>query len=431
MALLTLSACSNKKNLAKIHDLETQLETLQEESTTTTDDLNRQLSEREDAARTAQAETAQQIQQLTAERDAVTQELAAAKADVVQAAAASIDKVAKEAKAASALSRAEFNPAKEAAFTNALASVSGDKSSGSGFVVSAGGKLFFYTSTSTLAGNSRLTITNAAGTKFTKFGNLEVAEKSSFARLELLETTTVPALSLADETTKVGADTPVTCLAADSSSGNALGQSNVSINVDLALIQGKAGSPLVETASGKVLAIIIDPAAEPRHQLWPEPAGQTGEPESFRAVRLNRQVSWQAIPLATFFAEVKKLAEFNRFTGVAQALAVLDTSPGLGLTTTVAESHTALSILIAAKDLPIAAEVITLHDDMASKRPHLGEADLKKRLSNLVSSAATQMQRNEADFVPAKFNPYLRPYAEDALKWRKDALKRPASSLNK
>ena len=428
IVVFALSACSNKKNLAKIHDLETQIETLQEEAATTTSDLNRQISDREEAARTAQSETAQQIQQLTAERDTATQELAAAKAEVARAEAANSAKVAKAAKEASALSQAAFDPAKDAKFTDALATVSGDKSTGTGFVVNSGGKLFLYTSASTLAGNTSLTITNTAGAKFTKFGNLEVAEKISFVRLELLETAPVPALSLADDDAKVDTQTALTCLATESTAGSAQGQSADTISVDMATIQGKAGSPLLVTASGKLLAIIIDPAAEPRHQLWDDPSGQAGEPVGPRAARLNRRVTWKAIPIASFLADSKKLADFNRFTGVAQALALLNSSPGLGLNATVAGSHTGLSILTAAKDLPIASEVLTLRDDLASKRLRLGEADLKKRLSSINSSAVTQMQRGAADFVPAKFNPYHRPYAEEAIKWRKDALSRSASA---
>ena len=196
----------------------------------------------------------------------------------------------------------------------------------------------------------------------------------------------------------------------------------------MATIQGKAGSPLLVTATGKLLAIIIDPAAEPRHQLWDDPSGQAGEPVGPRAARLNRRVAWKAVPIASFLADSKKLADFNRFTRVAQSLALLNSSPGLGLSATVAGSHTGLSILTAAKDLPIASEVLTLRDDLASKRLRLGEADLKKRLSSINSSAVTQMQRGVADFVPAKFNPYHRPYAEEAIKWRKDALNRSASA---
>ena len=426
LTAFALSACSNKKNLAKIHDLETQLETLQEETTNTTNDLNRRITENEDAARNAQAEAAQQIRQLTTERDAATQQLAKTKAEFARAEEARIAKLPKD---ASVPGHPEFNPAKETKITNALVTISGDKSAGTGFVVNSSGKYYLYTSASTLAGNSRLTITNAEGTKFTKFGNLEVAEKTSVVRLEILEPNALPALSLAEEDAKVGSDTPVTILATEaasggvtSSSGNAQGQSEENINIEFSLLHGKTGGPLLETATGKVLAIIIDPAAEPQHQLWVEPAG-TGDPDSLRATRLNHRVLWKAVPVATFLAEAKKIADYNRLTGVAQAFAGLNTTPGLGLTLTIAGSRTGLSILTAAKDLPIAAETITLHDDIAAKRVRLGEADLKKRIASIISSAVTQLQRGEADFVPAKFNPYHRPYAEEAQKWHKDAVK--------
>jgi len=434
LPLFALSGCSNKKNLAKIHDLETQIEASQEENTTAINELNREMSEREEATRTAQNEAAKQIQQLTTERDQAVEQLAAAKSEKSRVDASRAAALPKD---ASTPGHPEFNPAKEAKFTNALATITGDKFTGTGFVVSTAGKLYLYTSASLIARNSRLAISNAAGTKFTKFGNLEVADKTSFVRLELLETDAVPALQLADDDAKLGADTGVTCLATEggagsvvSEHGTAQGQTDELINVDLTVIQGKASGPLLENATGKVLAIVIDPATEPQHQLWVEPAaaGQPAEPSALRAVRLNRRVQWKGVPISSFLADAKKLAEYNRLTGVAQALGALNTSPGLGLTTTIAGSRTALSILTDAKDLPLATEVITLRDDMASKRLRLGEADLKKRFNNIISSAMTQMQRGDAEFVPAKFNAYHRPYAEDALKWRKEAQRRLQSA---
>jgi len=430
LAIFALSGCTDKKSLAKIQDLETQIETMQEENTTTVNDLHRQLSEAEEAARTAQSDNVQKIQQLTGERDTAVKQLATTKADVARAEAARIAKLPKD---PSTPGHPEFDPSKESKYTNALATITGDKTSGTGFVAVAGGKLYLYTAASVIAGNSRFSISNAAGTKFSKFGNLEVAEKTSFVRLELLESDAVPALRLADEDNRVGADTHICCLATEGGSGSiaaergiAQGQTDDIISVDLNLLQGKTGGPMLESASGKVLAIIVDPGAEPQRQLWSEPAaaGQSGELGTLRACRLNRRVLWKSVPIGNFLADAKKINEYNRLTGVAQALAVLNTSPGFGLSTTISGSHTALSILTEAKDLPIATEVITLQADVASKRLRIGEADLKKRFSSLMSSATTQMQRGDADFDPAKFDAYHRPYAEDSLKWRKEAMKR-------
>ncbi|MEI7908617.1 MAG: hypothetical protein WCK77_03175 [Verrucomicrobiota bacterium] len=435
LPIFAVSGCSNKKSLAKIHDLETQIEASQEENTTALNELNRQLTEREDAARAAQNEAAKQIQQLTSERDTAVEQLAAAKSENSQAEAT---RIAAQPKDSSTPGHPEFDPARDTKFTNALATITGDKTTGTGFVVSTGGKTYLYTSASLIAGNSRMTISNAAGTKFTKFGNLEVAEKTGFVRLELLETEAPPALKLADDDAKVSAETGVTCLAAAGGAthfiadhGNAQSQTEELINVDLNVIQGKASGPLLESATGNVIAIVIDPTAEPQHQLWVEPAtGQAGEPGALRAMRLNRRVQWKGVPIGTFLAEAKKLAEYNRLTGVAQALAVINTSPGLGLATTIAGSRTAQSILADAKDVPVASEVITLRDDMAAKRLRLGEADLKKRFANIIASAMTQLQRGDAEFVPAKFNPYHRPYAEDSLKWRKEAVGRLQSAAS-
>ena len=435
LAVFALTGCTDKKSLAKIQDLQAQIETMQEENTTAMNDLHRQLADSEEAARTAQADTAQKIQQLTAERDTAIQQLATAKTEMARAEAERIAKVPTD---PSAPGHPDFDPAKETKYTNALATITGDKTSGSGFVAVSGGKLYLYTAASVIAGNSRFSISNAAGTKFTKFGNLEVAEKTSFVRLELLESAaTVPALHLADEDSRVAGDTQVCCLATESGSGSIVsergvsqGQTDDGISIDPALLQGKTGGPLLESATGKVLAIVINPATEPQHQLWSEPAGsgQPGEAPPLRANRLNRRVLWKATPIGAFLADAKKIAEYNRLTGVAQALSVLNTSPGLGLTTTISGSFTAQSILAAAKDLPIAAEVINLRDDIASKHVRIGEADLKKRIASLMSSAMTQMQRPEAELVPAKLDAYHRPYAEESLTWRKDAMIRLKSA---
>ena len=429
IALFSLSGCRDKKDIALIQQLETERDQAEEENTKTVNELHTQLEAQEEAARTALAEATQQVQKLTAERDAITQQMAAFKSDVARAEAARIAKLPKD---PSTPGHPEFNPAKESKYTNAMATITGDKSVGTGFVATSGGKLYLYTTASALAGNTRFSISNAAGTKFTKFGNLEVAEKTPFVRLELLETDAVPSLKLADDDTRVGADTKVTCIGTEGSSGSlvssqgpAMGQTDDTISVDASILQGKCGGPLLETATAKVIAIVVNPAAD-ANELWVEPpvAGQAADQTPLRACRLNRRALWKEIPITTFLADAKKLADYNRLTRIAQALSMLTSTADFGLTTTLSGSHTVQSVLTEAKDFSVAAEVLTLHEDIASKRVRLGEADLKKRFANIFASAASALKRGEADFVPAKFNPFHRPFADTAIKWRKEATKR-------
>ncbi len=70
--------------------------------------------------------------------------------------------------------------------SNAVLIIEGDLSVGTGFIVAAGGKKYANTAAHVFSGNSKLTIRNASGTGFKKFGNLEGAEGADLVRLEIL-----------------------------------------------------------------------------------------------------------------------------------------------------------------------------------------------------------------------------------------------------
>lgn len=422
ISLISLTGCTNKKSQAKIKELETQIETLQEETSTALNERENELSQKDEAANKAQNEAEQKIQQLTTERDKAQQEVELLKKAAARAETA---RIASKPKDASSPGHPDFNPANEAKITQAVASVTGDKSTGTGFVVATEGKHYLYTAAHVVAGNSRLSITNSAGLKFVKFGNLEVAEGAAIVRLELLDAAESPALQLAAESAQVAASTDITALGASATSGtvtsdrgNATSQTEDTIEVDSSLLLGKDGGPLIATATGKVLAVIINPAAA-RTELSATPTEEIPN----QACRLNRKMLWKAVPIGTFLAEAKKITEFDGITRVAQALAVLSpSSTGLGVEGTVAGGQSALAVLTAAKDVPIAAEVLAMHNQLSGKKVRSSEADLKKRFASLISSAMSQMQRTSEGFDPAKFTSYHRHLAENSLKWRKEAL---------
>ncbi len=408
---------------------------LNQELETTVEKKEQELAEKDDALRKLESETAEQIQTLTVERDKLAADFAAVKKQTDRAEA---ERVARLPKDASTPGHSDFDPAKETKFTYAMASITGDATKASGFVVEADGKRYLYAPAGALAGNTRLSIANANGDKFAQFGNLEVAENCPFVRLELLEATEVPALQLAASSIQVGSDTKLSCLALTASSGavtgeitNAFGQSNDAIDVDPNLLTGKVGGAVLEATTGKLLGIIVNPSAD-RTELWDD-AATTGEVQ-LKVSRLNRSVSWQPVPIATFLAEAKKVADFDRMTKIAQAFAVLSPTPdGLGVTATVAGSTTAKTILTEATDFSPAVEVITLDALLVAKKARLGAADLKKRVVSLFSSAMSQFARNAAGFDPAKFSPYHRKRAENSLRWRKDVderLRNASDSIN-
>lgn len=433
IALFPLFGCTNKKQVAEIKRLEAELETVQEENTATVNELHKQLSELEETSRTAAAEASQKIQEITAERDTATQQLAALKSDAKRAEAA---RVAKEPKDASTPGHPDFDPAKETKITQAVAAISGDVSSGNGFVVAIGDKRYLYTAGHILSGNTRLSISNSAGTKFSKFGNLETVEGSPFVRLELLDAADVPALELVGETAQVKAGAAVAALGATTAGGTitaergeVIGQTNDAIDIDANTLTGRSGGPLIDIATGKVIAVIVNPGAE-RNELWiATPAAIAaaggGLEIPHRACRLNRPLQWKAGPVASFLADGKKINDYDAITRVAQALSVLSPTPnGLGLQASVSGGDTALAILTAAsKDMPIAGEVIAMNAQLSGKKNvRASDADLKKRFASLISGALSQMQRSSVGFEPAKFNGYHRHFAENSIKWRKEAV---------
>ncbi|MEO0016769.1 MAG: hypothetical protein RLZZ522_52 [Verrucomicrobiota bacterium] len=426
IVVLALSGCTNKRQELKIKTLETQLDSLQEQLNETVNSNDKELSLQQQATRTLEIETTEQINQLTQERDRLAAETATLKQQIARAEA---ERLARIPKNTSAPAQPEFDPTKETKFTQALVTITGDVTTGTGFVVQTEGKRYLYSPTATLIGNSRLTVTTASGEKLTKFGDLQAAEGCAVIRLELLEADALTALQIAPESTRVSSANKVACLGLTAGSaaitgtlGNAFGQNHEFIELDPTLLANRSGGPVIDTTTGQVLGIITPPA--PAHtSLWEARAAPGVLPLS--ASRLNRALAWQPMPVAAFLAEAKKIADFDRLTRVAQALGVLVPSPnGLGAQVAVADSHTAIAILTAAKEFLFAAEAATLHQQLATKSARVSGADLKKRVASFYASATAHLKRNDEAFQATQFSPYHRKAADDSIRWRKEAEQR-------
>ena len=87
-SLLALTGCTNKKDQARVKELETEIETVNAEFTATLAEREKELADKDEAARTAQSDTAQKVQQLTLERDQAVQELTALKSEAARTEAA-------------------------------------------------------------------------------------------------------------------------------------------------------------------------------------------------------------------------------------------------------------------------------------------------------------------------------------------------------
>ncbi|MCF7733416.1 MAG: hypothetical protein K9N23_17125 [Akkermansiaceae bacterium] len=428
---LLLSGCSKKKYEAKIKELEENIETIESEYEERIEEQDDELSEIERAKEDAEEKSTEKIGQLTEEINT----LKSHQSDLQQ----KLDRVkaelyAKTPKDASVPGHKDFDPAEQEKFSNAMATISGDSTKGAGFIVEDAGKYHLYTTAAILSGNTRLTIATAGGTKLTKFGNLEVADGCDFVRLELQESDNIPALQLASADSETTTTSKLCCMGIAPANGSVtseivspFGQGDETINLDPSKLTGKTGGPVIDTVTGKVLAIVTTPASE-RSDLWSEPADNGAA--RLTVSRINRTLSWQTVSVAAFLSEGKAIVDFDRFTKVVVAFAALAPSPeGLGVDTAIGNSETVNTVLSEATGLPVAAETIALHTLIASNKSRMGEADLKKRITSIFATVNSQSKRSVADFTPAKFSSYHRKAAEQSLKWREDADQRLKSTI--
>ena len=422
ISLLILPGC-NKRYITKIKQLEEEKSNLIEEHSTEIEKQEEEFRDKEDALEKAKEEVESKVDEITQERDRLNNDLEHAKSEIERLKKEIDDKTPKD---ASTPGHTEFNPAKEAKYSNAMATITGDASSGAGFIVEDGGKRYLYTTAAAISGNSRLAVTNAAGTKFAKFGNLELAAGCDFVRLELLEADDAPALQVAPSSYQVSTERRVSCLGINTTTNivngeliNPFGQSADTIDLDPNLLVGKVSGPVIDTATVKVLAIVTPPATE-QPDLWTPVA--SGNDVQFRAARINRDISWEPVPVATFLAEGKRIRDFDRYTKIVYAFAAMTLTPeGLGVENQVGNSETVKSVLADMKDLQVAGDAMALHNQLASKKGRIGEADLKKRVVGLFSTVDSQSKRNTVGFDPAKFSVYHRKAAEQSIKWRTEA----------
>lgn len=422
ISLLLLPGC-NKRYITKIKELEEEKNTLVEEHDTELEKRDEEFREKELALEKTEEETAAKLDEITQERDRLANELDSAK-DEIKRLTKEIDE--KTPKDASTPGHSDFNPAKEEKYANAMATITGDAGSGTGFIVEDGGKHYLYTSASVISRNSRLAVSSAGGTKFSKFGNMEVAAGCDFVRLELLEADDATALQLAPSGHQVSTEHRLCCLGIAGANGNVtgelinpFGQSNETIDLDPNLLNGKVGGPVIDTTTGKVLAVVTPPPNE-QAELWQNP--NAGTDVQYRAARINRNISWEPAPVAGFLAEGKRISDFDRFTKIVYAFAAMTLTPeGLGIENSVGNSETVKSVLAEVKDLQVVSDAVALHTQLASKKGRIGEADLKKRATSLFSTVDSQSKRNTVGFDPSKFSAYHRKAAEQSLKWRTEA----------
>ena len=321
--------------------------------------------------------------------------------------------------------------------TDAIILIEGDKSRGTGFMVRQEGKHYLYTAAHVFSGNSRLTATNTAGRKFTKFGNLEVAEGADLVRLQVLEED--PGAMLPLKTSNgVAVSSEIVALGDGGGAGvvselkgKIVGLSADSVEVDAGIIQGNSGGPVILAATGEVIGVVTHLTAK-REDVWSE-GTRFSDVRRF-ACRLDRSWNWHSLPISTFLGEAKQIADYDRMTKVGFAISSLNPSiQGLRLDTKLAENATAMSVLTEAEDVPIVAELIKMNSDLVGRKVRSSESDLLKKFRSMLASSISQVNQGANSFTPEKFSPYHKQDGTLSVEWRgkaNEALKERLNSLS-
>ena len=310
--------------------------------------------------------------------------------------------------------------------SNSVLIIQGDVSVGTGFIVSADGKKYVYTAAHVFSGNSRLTINNANGTAFKKFGALEAAEGADLVRLEILEDVAdfleiVPVISTLEINTSIaalgnGGGNGVISV----EKGSVLGTSGDSLEVDAGIIQGNSGGPVVELSSGKAIGVVTHLTNE-RKDVWSQGTRQA-EVRRF-ACRLNKEWKWKVMKIGAFLAEGKSLAEFDNLTRLCFAVATLQPlQSGLRLDAQVSGNTSVLEILQQNQNNELVKSLIAMNTELASRKNAMSAPDLRKKFTSLLSQIQSQAVRSNAAMKPQDFAWFHRSRAAGSIQARKECL---------
>jgi hypothetical protein len=313
------------------------------------------------------------------------------------------------------------------AVSNSVLIIEGDKSVGTGFMAKVDDKIYFYTAAHVLSGNSKLTVKNASGKQFTKFGTFEYAEGADMVRMAVLEGVDeyleiVPSgvdFQLQTEIAALGNGGGTGVVAMEK--GRIMGTSGDSVEVDAGIIKGNSGGPVVHLHSGKVVGLVTHLTAEQK-DIWSEGTRQ-GEVRRF-ACRMNKKWEWKPLRIGSFLNEAKALDEYDELTRLCYAVAALEPlTTGMRLDVSVGNgTQTVLAIFDRNKDKPLVKAIVKMNSELAARRLMLSEADLKKRFRSIVSEILSSAQRNHAGFKAEEMSWFHRSRTESSVEARKEAM---------
>jgi hypothetical protein len=318
---------------------------------------------------------------------------------------------------------------------DSVAIITGDAGTGSGFIAKQGEATYLCTAAHVISGNKRLSVKNANGTEFKKFGTFEVAAESDLARIELLEefesglrVAKPGSLKISEPLLAIGNSGGAGALTVLEGSVVSLGPDLIELSNNV--IQGNSGGPVFSGTTGEVVGVVTHLTAA-REDLWAKDT-EFAKVRRF-ATRLDREIEWRKVPIGRFLTESRQLEEFNRDSRILFAISRLDPSQnGLRLDTKVsADGPTLLSIFEENKTLPVVSELLDMNTQLGEKRLRTSVPELRRRFVSYYDSSLTKLNRPADRIDPETFSGRNRALAKEACEWRDAAVKDVKEAANR
>lgn len=314
----------------------------------------------------------------------------------------------------------------KSAVADAVVLIEGDQSVGSGFLGKDDGVVYLYTAAHVISGNNRLTIKNTAGTKFTKFGKMEVALDADLVRIRIDEEV-ANTLEVAKAGEGAELNTAIAALGNGGGGGvvaveqgQILGSSGSQIEIDAGVIQGNSGGPVLVVETGKVVGVVTHLTAG-RSDMWAEGTRQA-EVRRF-ACRVNVDRKWTEMTVSAFLSDGRKVSAYDEMTLLGFAFARLEGGQmGLRYNPMRYGSRTPLQIFERNKNVPVVKELIDFNSGLESGRVKLGQVDRQKKIASLMASMKFQIEQTAGQIKPDELNPYHKKMAHEGIKARQECV---------
>ena len=296
----------------------------------------------------------------------------------------------------------------------AVVTIEGNASSGRGVLVKADDKVWIYLPANLVATNRKLVVKGADGNAITAFGSFQLASDAGLARLE------IPAGSDAalTPTSARDFDPDVPLVAMVEKAPVAAGvydEQETKAFLSRKFNDLEAGAPLLSGATGELIGIAAKEPLSGR-TLW-----KTGRTSSrYRSVmlRLDREVTFKAIPIGSFLEEGSFIEESDLLSRFAEVYLRLNPGTG-GMSLDVAGvgGGTVRDFFKAHPNNPAGQAAVELDKWLRERGPRASEADRVKQISGPYGNLLNRIQARSRELAGRRFSAYHQEMAKQSQEW--------------